>query len=171
MRARVTSLFQPELGRRNQAKAGVALLPYRVRMDWRLRRAAKPIRDEAEEAVRCLRDAPDDWKTWWAERGERELRCILMTAWDPIGVGDVPEAWDEYENYLSAVAQRLREGKADADDGLARLAEYLDHVAKDFMEIAPPSGVRNHLSAALVAWHEWSFERAGRPPREWIDDT
>ena len=41
----------------------------------------------------------------------------------------MPEAWDEYDSYLSAVAQRLREGKADEDEGLARVAEYLEHVA------------------------------------------
>ncbi len=34
---------------------------------------------------------------------QRELRCILMTAWDPIRVGDAAEAWDEYDEYRPAL--------------------------------------------------------------------
>ena len=83
----------------------------------------------------------------------------------------MPEAWDEYDSYLSAVAQRLREGKADEDGGLARVAEYLEHVARGFMGLAPTRAVQNHLSGALVAWCEWSYHRSGRSPREWIDET
>ena len=32
---------------------------------------------------------------------------ILMTEWDPIGVGDVPAAKDEYEAYVEPVAELL----------------------------------------------------------------
>jgi hypothetical protein len=89
-------------------------------------RAAKPIRDEAGAAAKRLAVAPEQWRTWWEDRGERELRCILMTAWDPVGVGDVPEAWDEYNSYIDGVAQRLREGRDD-DEGVKRVAGYLHH--------------------------------------------
>lgn len=141
-------------------------------MDWRLQRAAKPISDEAARSAEALCGAPEDWRAWRSERGERELRCVLMTAWDPVGVGGVPEAWDEYDSYVAAVGQRLREGAADDDDGVERVGAYLQHVVRDFMALAPGNAVDDHHRAsALVAWHEWSFRRGGRPPKEWIDDA
>ena len=27
-----------------------------------------------------------------------------MAAWDPVGTGDTPETWDEYDNYIAGVA-------------------------------------------------------------------
>ena len=94
-----------------------------------------------------------------------------MTAWDPIGVGDTPEAWDEYESYAPGVAHRLRDA-ADWDEGAASITDYLNHVERDFMGIVPNERRRTnrYLAEQLVAWHEWSFKRRGRPPREWIDD-
>jgi hypothetical protein len=41
----------------------------------------------------------EEWRAWWGRHGERELRCIFMTAWDPIGAGFEPNAWDEYDDY------------------------------------------------------------------------
>lgn len=67
----------------------------------------------------------DEWRAWWRERGERELRCILMTAWDPIGVGDAPEAWDEYDLYAPQVARILRE-TIDPQESASRVAQHLN---------------------------------------------
>jgi hypothetical protein len=94
-----------------------------------------------------------------------------MTAWDPIGVGDAPEAWDEYDSYILGVAGRLHE-TADPEAAAGRVAEYLDHVERDFIEHwTPKRGRANaHLADSLVAWHEWSFLRGGRPPGEWIGE-
>ena len=80
-----------------------------------------------------------------------------MTAWDPIGVGDVPEAWDEYDSYLNGVAQRLRQGMHDEEEAVMDLTRA-------------PTAHDEHLASALVAWHEWSFRRRGRPPTDWTDD-
>ena len=71
---------------------------------WRARRFIAPMRDETGRAEQRLVDASDDWRQWWDEHGERELRCVLMTAWDPVGTGDTPEAWDEYDTYMAGVA-------------------------------------------------------------------
>jgi len=30
----------------------------------------------------------------------RQIRRVLMEAWDPIGVSDIPEAADEYDSYI-----------------------------------------------------------------------
>lgn len=27
-----------------------------------------------------------------------------------------------------------------------------------------------YLGHSLAAWHEWSFERGGRPPHEWLGE-
>lgn len=40
------------------------------------------------------------------------VKQILLKEWDPIGVGDVPEAQDEYDSYVSAISRMIRDGKA-----------------------------------------------------------
>ncbi len=137
---------------------------------WRARRGAKAITDEAKVDAERIARGTDEWRRWWRDTGERELRCILMTAWDPVGAGDSPEAWDEYDDYVLGVARRLHE-TADPEAAAERVAEYLDHVERDFMGRWTPKGNRatEYLAYSLVAWYEWSFLRGGRPPREWID--
>ena len=140
---------------------------------WRARRAFKPLLDEHEAALAQVNRGADDWVRWWEVRGERELRCILMTAWDPVGVGDAPEAWDEYDMYAPAVAHRLRDATDDDDEGIECVTEYLNHVERDFMGDLTEERRRanGYLAMDLVAWHEWSYRQEGRPPREWIDDA
>jgi hypothetical protein len=139
---------------------------------WRARRAIKPIVEEYRAAAERVNRGADDWLGWWRAGGQRELRCILMTAWDPIGVGDAPEAWDEYDRYEPGVAYRLRDA-ADPDEAAKQVAEYLDHVERDFIECLTNEGSRKnrYLANALVAWHEWSFEKGGRPPQEWLPEA
>ena len=94
-----------------------------------------------------------------------------MTAWDPVGAGDAPEAWDEYDSYAPAVAYRLRDA-TDPDAATESVAAYLNHVERDFMGgLMGDRGRTNaDLAETLVAWHEWSFEHGGRPPREWLPE-
>ena len=108
----------------------------------------------------------DEWRAWWGRHGERELRCILMTAWDPIGVGFDPSAWDEYDEYAFTIARRLYEA---TDDTAAheQVAAVLDGLDADLGSAGDMASRRNQsLALALVAWHEWSFVRGGRvsPP-------
>jgi hypothetical protein len=139
---------------------------------WRARRAIKPLLEEhrADSERVCL--GTDEWLRWWRDTGERELRCILMTAWDPIGVGDAPEAWDEYESYAPGVAHRLRDS-ADSAEGAKHLAEYLNHIERDFMGDLTKERQRanGYLADSLLAWHEWSFRRGGRPRQDWINEV
>ena len=138
---------------------------------WRARRALKPLVREHEADLAQVNRGSEEWRRWWQATGERELRCILMTAWDPVGSGDAPEAWDEYDSYAPGVAHRLRDA-ANADDARERVADYLDHVERDFMEFLTEerSRANRFLADSLVAWHEWSFERGGRPPHEWLPE-
>jgi hypothetical protein len=105
----------------------------------------------------------DEWRAWWRERGERELRCILMTAWDPIGVGDAPEAWDEYDEYAPQIARVLRE-TVDPHEAASRVAQYL-HDAERGMEMhSDQSRMANaRLANSLVAWYGWSYTRSSTP--------
>lgn len=83
-----------------------------------------------------------------------------MTAWDPIGVGDAPEAWSEYEAYAPQLARILRETE-DSQDATARAAEYLTGIEGDEMELHADQGrlANVRLAASLVAWYEWSRAR------------
>jgi hypothetical protein len=65
---------------------------------WRASRGTKAIQAERKADREHVAGAPEDWHEWGRARGQDELRCILMTAWDPIGVGDEPGAWDEYDD-------------------------------------------------------------------------
>lgn len=109
----------------------------------------------------------DDWRAWWVRHGERELRCILMTAWDPIGVGFEPNAWDESDDYAFVIARRLYDA---ADEAGARehVAAVLDEVEADLGSGGEAATKRNRsLALAIVTWHEWSFVRGGRvTPRD-----
>lgn len=51
---------------------------------------------------------------------KRQIRKILLEYWDPIGVNDVPEAQDEYDNYLGKIFSML-ETKASEDELISHL--------------------------------------------------
>lgn len=137
---------------------------------WRARRATKPIRDEHRAATEELARGSEEWLRWWRKTGERELRCILVTAWDPIGVSEAPEAWGEYDDYVPALALRLRDAP-DEDPAIEQVVEYLNRVERDSMQTLNKQRERSNrlLADTLVAWHEWSFVQGGHPP-SWLAD-
>jgi hypothetical protein len=140
---------------------------------WFALRATKPIRVETAAARERIASGSDTWRAWWRSHGERELRCILMTAWDPIGVADAPEAWDEYDDYIPGVAYRLRDA-AGWEEAVDSVQEYLNHLERDFIieELTPERDRHNaYVAECLAAWHEWSYEHGGRPRREWLDSS
>ena len=116
--------------------------------------------------------APDDWDAWWRKHGERELRCILMVAWDPVGSAVSAEAWDEYDSYLAHVGAQLRDTLSD-DEAERVVARYLEDVERDAMGLTAGPRRRpdlERIASAIVAWREWSFTHGGRPPGEWPAD-
>jgi len=98
-----------------------------------------------------------DFNQWWREHGRQELRELLMAEWDPIGVADAPEAYDEYDFYLEPVLGLLR-GGADA----AEIAEYLDRVEIEQMELGEPteqvSDQQLDVGARIVKWYAASTD-------------
>jgi hypothetical protein len=95
----------------------------------------------------------EDWHRWWKTRGARELRVLLMTYWDPIGVNGTPEASDEYDSYLGPLAKKLREG-ADA----RTVCQYLSEIQTERMEIPAGADQLADVGERVVSWY--SIEKA-----------
>jgi hypothetical protein len=97
-----------------------------------------------------------DWRRWWKERGEDELRALLMAAWDPIAVKDEPLAADEYDSYIRPLARKLREGASPED-----VAAFLDaaEVRMGYGEIQGNAAVADQI----VRWYADSTRRFVKP--------
>lgn len=88
--------------------------------------------------------AADPWQVWWTQDGMPGLRRLLMDEWDPLGVGDVPEAQDEYDAYVGQVGCILLEGATQR--GIER---YLSLVRTELIGL-PPDPPRDRRAAAAV---------------------
>ena len=64
-----------------------------------------------------------------------EIRRILMSKWDPIGVSDVPEAADEYDGYIGDVRALLDRNAPDRE-----MADYLRWVETERMGLTDLKG-------------------------------
>ena len=64
-------------------------------------------------------------------RIENEIRQVLLTVWDPIGVADVPECADEYDCCLGGVYSLLTRHATDD-----QIAEYLWKQANEHMGLS-----------------------------------
>jgi hypothetical protein len=57
-----------------------------------------------------------EYERWWRERGDRELRELLLREWDPIGIARIADSQlDEYEHYAGQLARRLRAGASEEE--------------------------------------------------------
>ena len=65
-----------------------------------------------------------------------EIRSILMSEWDPIGVKDTPEAADEYDLYLGDVYRLVVQGASPS-----KIAAYLRYVEVERMELVDAHGM------------------------------
>jgi hypothetical protein len=110
--------------------------------------------DEHTEANRANPDMGpegmglEDWHRWWKTSGARGLRGLLMTYWDPIGVNGIPEASDEYDSYLGALAEKLRKG-ADARG----VSEYLSEIQSERMEIPARADQLTDVGERVASWY------------------
>jgi hypothetical protein len=91
------------------------------------------------------------YERWWRERGDRELRELLLREWDPIGIARIADAQlDEYEHYSGQLARRLRAGASEEE-----VAAVLEGFRSDMgLEPSdePPLGVAN----AIRDWYRRS---------------
>jgi len=67
-----------------------------------------------------------------SRRNRARVRDILMNKWDPIGVAGIPEASDEYDNYVGKVYVMLMDEQASA----AAITDYLYYIATDYMGLS-----------------------------------
>ena len=77
-----------------------------------------------------------------SERGRevmQTIRSALMRHWDPIGVADVPEAADEYDNYIGSV-YRILAGSRSEDE----LVEFLFRTETETMGLGSASQKELH---------------------------
>ncbi len=84
----------------------------------------------------------------------RELRMLLMTYWDPIGVNGIPGAADEYDSYLGGLAEKLREG-ADAHG----VSEYLSEIQTERMEIPTTPDQLTDEGEWVAVWYAAEMKR------------
>ncbi|WP_213993554.1 hypothetical protein [Sodalis sp. dw_96] len=49
------------------------------------------------------------------ENFSQQVKTILLNDWDPIGIKDLPEANDEYDDYVFTVCEMISEGKHESD--------------------------------------------------------
>ena len=69
-----------------------------------LRGVQQLTRNDLWDAYEKERAANPDWEC------EIKVQSVLREHWDPIGVGKIPEAYDEYDSYAPQIAKLLRQG-------------------------------------------------------------
>ena len=91
------------------------------------------------------------YERWWRERGDRELRELLLREWDPIGIGDLAEPQlDEYEHYAGQLARRLRTGAGDEE-----IAAVLEGFRSD-MGLEPSDELPLGVARSIRDWYRSS---------------
>ena len=95
------------------------------------------------------------WVKWWRRVGEGELRALVMSDWDPIGVSDSPEAADEYDAYLGRIARRLRDGVTSEE-----LAAFLSSLSEEHIGVEPAADGGDLATARhMREWYDASTAR------------
>jgi hypothetical protein len=94
---------------------------------------------------------------WWRDRGDRELRELLVREWDPIGISRLAEGQlDEYEHYAGQLVRRLRAG-ASAEEVAAVLEGFRGDMGLE-PSAEPPLDVARTVcewyARSTAAWDE-----------------
>jgi len=91
------------------------------------------------------------YERWWRERGERELRELLLREWDPIGIARIADAQDdEYEHYAGQLARRLRAGASEEE-----IAAVLEGFRTD-MGLEPSGELPLEVASRIRDWYRRS---------------
>ena len=88
------------------------------------------------------------WKWAFSDAATEELRSLIMTCWDPIGVSVFPEAADEYNAYLPMIFAALGSGR-DAQ----WLQERLSEVRTDTMGLPPDPDADAEAARRILEWY------------------
>ncbi|MEA2423321.1 MAG: hypothetical protein QOF55_2420 [Thermoleophilaceae bacterium] len=88
---------------------------------------------------------------WWTERGDRELRELLLREWDPIGIARIADSQlDEYEHYAGQLVRRLRAGASEEE-----VAAVLESFRAD-MGLEPSDELPLGPARAIRDWYRRS---------------
>jgi hypothetical protein len=68
---------------------------------------------------------------------------------DPIGVGDIPEAAGEYDDYVGQVAARLREGASESE-----VAGYHAGVRVGVFGLPEQTEADERVAGKIVEWYQ-----------------
>jgi hypothetical protein len=91
-----------------------------------------------------------DWQNWWDAQGSDELKAIFLEAWDPLLVGDSPQAQDEYDDYLAELGTLLSAGGTEP-----AVAEYLVGCEKQ-MGLDTSADSLLDVAGRIVSWYRSS---------------
>ena len=88
---------------------------------------------------------------WWRERGDAELRALLLREWDPIGIARIADAQtDEYEHYAGQLVRRLRAGATEEE-----VAAVLEGFRTD-MGLEPSDELPLGVAGTILEWYRTS---------------
>ncbi|WP_332701573.1 hypothetical protein [Devosia sp.] len=73
------------------------------------------------------------------------MRALLMQHWDPIGIRDVEQCYDEYDSYIPSILSLI-----DADIGIDELAQFLDKVVSERMGLYSNMAHSKSVAALLL---------------------
>ena len=80
---------------------------------------------------------------------------VLHYLWDPIGVAGIPQARDEYDEYVGPVLTLLRSGGSDTD-----ISAHLEQIVADRMGLRSCKDRSDGAAAVLAGWRDYLAEVA-----------
>ena len=82
----------------------------------------------------------------------RRVYEVAHYLWDPIGISEIPEAYDEYKGYMMALFGRAKAGDVDA------LVEFMKWAEVENMGISFDKEKAERAAKAMVAWKKYIDE-------------
>jgi len=74
------------------------------------------------------------------------VKALLLSEWDPIGIRDEPAAQDEYDAYAAVIADMIDAGRSETE-----LADYLVSVGSEAIGLRADQRPAEAVAAKLVA--------------------
>ncbi len=84
----------------------------------------------------------------------QRINEVLQYIWDPIGVREVPEAYDEYISYADTIWRAVLKGQSKAE-----LSAYLTSVTTERMGLDPRPEHDDKIAAIILDWARFLKER------------
>ena len=86
----------------------------------------------------------------------RRVDEVLHYVWDPAGVSNSPVARNDYDDYLPAVFELLRDGAVEDT-----IAAHLDALEENDFGLEADSEMTGHVADILTEWRELLCDKHG----------